>query len=336
MGDVFSLFTEAMKRQRGEFGPTLPLSNEHQEKLIAIARENKLMLRLLGSGAISPSLKDSRSERLFYHQKNAQVLSLTRQVALALNAAQIRYVIYKGPVQQQVLYGSFFEKPAGDVDVLVPSRDFDRAKIALEGTGLTLPYECDRLWWRYVLGEQHFVLALPDRPTVDLHHKLQRPGCPSPRNVELFLAQPVKVLVGNLSVPTCSIIQVALLATLNLIKGIYDGDPSGGHAMDLSASLAKMTPAQAEELLALAKAQGLLRSLALGWGIADQLFGVTHPLPSVLTPSLDVSALSRITLLPSGAKNPVRRLLKNLADTPFDYGRDAVRHALGQMVRLAD
>lgn len=333
--DVVNLLVEIMRVPSMWAKPAI--GSQQQRDLLKLARQNKLALRLLASGAIDLEIGDLRAEKSLHHQKNAQVLALTKQVAEALMAAGVRFVIFKGPLQQYVLYSHFFEKPSGDVDVLVGRRDLDRARAALESIGLSLPYECERLWWRYLLGEQHFVQSITNRPTVDLHHRLQRPGCPSPRHTSHLLAESLYVSLGGIEVPTCSPSAIALLSTLNLIKALYDREAAGGHAMDLSVALTGLTQGERADLLDMAKQQGLLNSLLFAADIAHYIFkSPALKLPASRVP-LDAALYARLALVPGSAEAKLGKdLLPALSDTLGNFARDSTRHLVGKLVRLID
>lgn len=265
-----------------------------QSDLVTLASKNRLYLPLLEAGVFSADSSEEIARRKrSLHVQNSVVISLLATVSQAL--VGLEFVVFKGPVQQKLLYGTFFHKPAGDVDILVRSSSFDEARRRLESIGLKLPHECSRLWWRYLLGEQHFVHNLKDRPSVDLHHRIQRPGCPSPRRLEWFLEDPMYVDVGGEKVPTLSKQRVALVISLNLVKALYDGESAGSHAFDLARSLALMTSEERICLHEIAKEQGLERTLSISSEIALYMFFSQEPTHS-------------------HQKNYVKRLAKSLLD----------------------
>jgi hypothetical protein len=292
---------------------------------IRIAKKNKLLPALARSDSARSAPGEAaavlRKATMDVAAANSSVLVMVRTVCDALAKADFPFVIFKGPVQQRALHGDFFIKSAFDVDVLVANRDFDQARALLGSAGFALPPDCAGRWWRLFLGEQHLVRADASRLTVDLHHRVQQPGCPPPRATERFLASPLLLQVGNTTVPTLQLPEIALLSAMSIVKAIYNRQPTGSHAMDLSAAFGRMTEPQAADTVEEARRQGLLRTLAFACRAADVTFGAATPaFAEVPLADIDPRTLSRMVLSPDDPSikwRKRRHFFRALADRPL-------------------
>lgn len=108
---------------------------------------------------------------------NGRVMALARIAFPILDRAGIAAIAFKGPFQHRLLHGDPFFFRASDLDLLVARHDFPAALAALEGAGFTRRSGTSA-WWTSALGEVH--LEHPQGGVIDLHHRLQQPGCPPP------------------------------------------------------------------------------------------------------------------------------------------------------------
>lgn len=289
-----------------------------------IATDNKLgVLALQGLGPDAGRLPGEARELLELSRaqtirRNTAGLLTLRRVLPLFEQAGVPALAFKGPVSQLATYGSYFSKPATDVDLLVSASDFERAQAVLVRDGYELPPVCDTPWWRRFLGEQPLLHADPSLAPIDLHHKLQQPGCPSPRRLHRFLAEREMLPVAGTPTPTLSPRHAALHACMSLAKGLVNRDPSGGHAADIAARLRTCGPAALASLLAEAREQKLENTLALGLQAARALFGVAVDARVADAPlGLDGAELARAVLVPTdpAAVWPRRReLLRGSCD----------------------
>ena len=191
----------------------------------------------------------------------------------------------------------------------------------MEAGGFKAPRGADTIWWRTFLGEQHYYN--PGKAPVDLHHRIQQPGCPSPRSLTKFWKSSVCVSVGKLPVSSLSPLHACLLSCMNLVKALSTREAAGAHAWDLATYLAACSPDDVRVLSAAARDVGLLNTLRLGLRIVGALFGVRvvgveydHTLASVS----DVQLVSLI--LDPHAENAVgvrrAKLLVGLSDNSLD------------------
>lgn len=259
---------------------------------------------------------------------NARAIADTLSVGAALTSAGISFVVMKGVCQQKLLYGEFFAKPVGDVDILVGSRDYGRARAVLEKAGFAVADRCRSLWWRFFLGEQHLMRAGNPPVTVDLHYRLQQPGSPSPREPSAFIRQHEMMEMAGARVPVISRIHRPLLSAISIAKALFNREACGGYVLDFYASVRGVTDEERVALLTEAERQGLGNTVLLGFRTASLLFGerlaVGEPMgPKVLCATSD-DDLTAMVLTPwaNGIRWPHRRdVLRELC------GSDALRYA---------
>lgn len=263
------------------FDRALPITARN---IFDIARLNKVANFLSGAPAeesdgsftaeLSLLLHDYRQRTIALNSATLQAL---RQAVEALDSAAVEFVLFKGPLQQQILYGTCFAKPAGDVDILVDARHFDHARNALTQLGYAIETRSKSLWWRIFLGEQHLVRAEP-RATVDLHHRLQQPGSPSPLNPRFFLDRRQRVELAGIRVPSLSLHDIVLVAAMSIVKAFFNREPSAGYICDLHAGLTKIPSAEFDTLVSEAEQQGLLPTLLFGVRAVEALLGASSQL----------------------------------------------------------
>jgi hypothetical protein len=259
---------------------------------------------------------------------NGACLSAIRKVAPHFERAKIRAVFFKGPLSQHRLFGSYFLKLSTDVDILVTQKDFARSRMLCEDIGWKTARECTSLWWRYFLGEQHLTNGNAKNITIDLHHRTQQPGCPAPRVPDQLIACAEPVEVGGISVLTLSRPYACLLSCISLAKALIHREPCGGHAVDVSAFLARANEQEIRIVDELAGLQGLRKTLELGARTARVLFNVNSSMPTnqgIVLPSLNDELLMEAVLAPDlmGWAWPRRSIiLWELLDDKRDFGSE--------------
>jgi len=215
--------------------------------------------------------------RKFILAMNGLNLKSLSDIAILLRQGGVEYVLFKGPVGQHDAYGVYFQRPSSDVDILVDRRDFPQCRALLEQAGYALPAECDRIWWRSFLGEQHFFSVGQRRATVDLHHRLQQPGCPHPRNVRAFVTDVAIHQLNGVDIPCISLIHATLLASLSFVKSLVQHCHAAAYLADFSALLLRLSPAERLELHRRAVAQDVEHSLRFALACAQSMFAVRVP-----------------------------------------------------------
>lgn len=303
--------------------------------LYSAARLNKLVLLLSGPvldavpqndrGPLGAMVERYKARTV---AMNARVIADTLSVSTALSSAGIAFVVMKGVCQQKLLYDEYFAKPVGDVDILVGSRDYGRARAVLETRGFAVADGCRSLWWRLFLGEQHMVKAGNPPVTVDLHYRLQQPGSPSPREPSAFIRQHETMEMAGARVPVISRVHRPILSAISIAKALFNREACGGYVLDFYASVRGMAGGEHLALMADAERQGLGNTLLLGFRAASLLFGerfaASEPSrPRVLGATSD-GDLTAMILAPwtSGIRWPHRRdVLRELC------GRNVIRYA---------
>jgi hypothetical protein len=248
-------------------------------RIFEISRLNKIA-GFLSVG--SPAAEQGGSNQLgallsAYRRRMIEVNSLAMRNTLvvhrALEEAGVDFLFMKGPVQQKLLYGAFFMKPSGDVDVVVAPSDFGAAREALARIGFHPADGSRSLWWTRFLGEQHLVRHAPGPSTVDLHNRLQQPGSPSPRHPAAFLRRKRQVDFAGSMIPFLGAADVVLLASISIAKAFYNREPCAGYLCDLQAGIAAMPEGERRQMLLDAEEQGLRDTLLFAVRAADVVIG---------------------------------------------------------------
>lgn len=198
-----------------------------------------------------------------------------------LRDKRVDFVFLKGPFQQHLLYGDHFMKPSGDVDILVSPAGFGAAREALRSMGYEVAGKSRSVWWERFLGEQHMVRHDAARAsTVDLHHRLQQPGSPSPRDIDGFLRRKRGIAVAGVPMPMISAHDMLLLSCISVAKAFFNREPCAGYVCDVRAAAVRLDEAEQRQVLDHAASQGLADTLLLGLRSADVLLGGTDTLLS--------------------------------------------------------
>ncbi|PBC05171.1 nucleotidyltransferase family protein [Mesorhizobium sp. WSM3860] len=253
-----------------------------------IARLNKVavfLLKALSHGATGATRPELLAWLDCYRRRtmsmNAACIGDSIAIHRVLQGRQIDFVFLKGPFQQQLLYGDHFMKPSGDVDILVSPSGFSAAREALRSAGYEVAGKSRSVWWVRFLGEQHMVRDNGVRAaTVDLHHRLQQPGSPSPRDIDGFLRRKREVKVAGATMPFISASDTLLLSCISVAKAFFNREPCAGYVCDVRAAAGRLDEAEQQQLLDHAEEQGLADTLLLGLRAADVLLGGTATLLS--------------------------------------------------------
>jgi hypothetical protein len=237
-------------------------------ELIHAARLGKLLglaqwgFDRLGYSAPDEFRQAAAASRYAAFTMNSVNLSTIGKVTSIMMRDNIEFIMYKGPLLQQQLYGDLFLRSSTDIDLLVHSLDFERAGKSLIAHDYVLPPECRSLWWRHFLGEQHFFSRQKGVATVDLHHRVQQPGAPAPRHMSTFFSCPRWTRVGSWEVPVLSATNTALISAMSLVKAVVLREPAGAYVCDFAKAVLAMDEAGRESLRAQADRQALGETLA--------------------------------------------------------------------------
>lgn len=253
-----------------------------------IARLNKVAVFLLKALARAPAGAAPAELSAWFDgyrrrtmSMNAACLSDSMAIQSVLRDRRVDFVFLKGPFQQHLLYGDHFMKPSGDVDILVSPAGFAAARDALRSVGYEVAGKSRSVWWVRFLGEQHMVRDDGARAsTVDLHHRLQQPGSPSPRDIDGFLRRKREIQVAGVAMPVISAADTLLLSSISVAKAFFNREPCAGYVCDVRASASRLSEAEQQKVLDHAAGQGLADTLLLGLRAADVLLGGTETLLS--------------------------------------------------------
>ena len=278
-----TLLVAGVRRALGN-DTALPLcSEEILSEALALAERNKLVTELataLADWGVSPSvglLAAIARYRMTARRKADLAHRSLLAVGGALDTAGIPWIAYKGVVTQIQLGLGTENRPSNDLDILVRRNEFDEALRVLSAAGCTYEEQYATPWWRLWLGE--VPVAPPGRNglTIDLHNKLQQPGCPAPRHTSLWVESRCYVDFNGLPVPTAEPVAMALLSAINVIKALAHHECAGSHAVVLCRFLLNEVPRFHSDVESFARQQGLTQTLVLARHVASALIGT--PLP---------------------------------------------------------
>jgi len=248
------------------------LSDADQRNALVIAR-NANILSLVG-----PALaKASRYEDLIVSyaagaiSTNSDLLRAGAEVMAALAQNQIDATIIKGPLQQYLLHKTFYSRPSGDLDVVVPPADFARASAVLVRHGFARA--TPSLWWRSALGDEHYERLEPFRAAVDLHHRIGQPGTAGSLPASAVIGNSIIVPVDNTILPAAGREIALLICAISTAKALYNREPSAVHLADLFAGVIADFPRAVGSLLDLGRRFRLQGVCGAALRLVDVVFG---------------------------------------------------------------
>lgn len=274
----------------GELAPTpLPILSENSaERLAALAVRTRMtgacarayaLAEVTPPGPLAAAIAITRARAAV---SNGRVLGLARMAVPVLAAAGIAGTAFKGPFQHRRIHGDAYFCRSGDFDLLVARADFNAALAAFEAAGFRLRAGTNT-WWTRALGEVH--LVHPDGGVIDLHHRLQQPGCPPPRDLAAFLRAAESDAIGGVAVPAPDLAHSVLIAALNCAKEFAHRKASARYAYDVAAGLKRLAETgEGERLVRIAADQRLTGTLGFVAAFAARLFACSLPMPAGLAP----------------------------------------------------
>lgn len=203
---------------------------------------------------------------------NLRVLNATRLIAPLLAHRGIEALVIKGPLQQERLFGSLFERAATDLDLWVRPADRIGAAEVLAAAGYQLHADCRSAWWQHFLGEAHFLPQRPGLCQVDLHHRLAQAGLPAPARPELFFdgGQISDRFAGSVKLP--SVPDAFLISCIGMAKGLMAREPVGHYALEVAAACLRADLSGREAMWRAARNQRMERLTGLAITLCEQAF----------------------------------------------------------------
>ncbi|HKT85554.1 MAG TPA: nucleotidyltransferase family protein [Novosphingobium sp.] len=205
---------------------------------------------------------------------NARVIATAKHVLPRLRERSVEAVTMKGPLFHHMLHGDLLFRRSSDLDLLVPRAQFGAARTVLAELGFHADPANAGPWWTSSLGELHLFPRNPGHCVIDLHHRVQQPGCPAPRDVSLFLADPAVVELAGVAMPGLSRLNALLLACLTLAKEAVHRAPSGMHAYDVAAGFLRLEPRESASFWRMASHQRLANTVRFALALAEGALGL--------------------------------------------------------------
>lgn len=332
-------FVDALRDEVTGRAPATPdLSPAALEIALVIARQNKVLSlvqeRLRAGRSLDQSLADTTATLVV----NSHLLQELSALVPRFQDAGLRFLVIKGPVQQRQIHGTFFQRPSADLDILVRAENFPRARQLLVELGYTLA--TPSVWWRSVLGEEHFHRQTVPHIAVDLHHRVHQPGAPAFHDTLRLFADTETVAFGGIDIPTLNASNAMLLCTISIAKALYNREPSAAYLCDLYVGLMAAAPATVNSFLLSAQSTGLGGHAALALALMDSLFdhhSDARRAHQLAFAGLTEADLLRVILVPRDPMTrwPRRRdMLWELCERrPVRYGREFARVLGSELTR---
>jgi hypothetical protein len=234
----------------------------------------------IADAPMPPPLAEAvRNARARAAVNNGRVLGLARIAFPLLDRSAIRAIAFKGPFQHRQIHGDPFFCRSGDLDLLVSRDDFAPALTLFERAGFVRRGDTSP-WWTSALGEVHLVHG--EGGVIDLHHRLQQPGSPPPRDIAQFLNQSRRERLGGVEIAFPGLPHTVLICALNFVKEFAHRKLSARYAYDVAAGL--MALAAREQMPAFAAAvarQKLSGTVRFAAALAGRIFGIDLPTGSL-------------------------------------------------------
>lgn len=258
----------------------LPLSKDSSPLVAEISRRNKIA-GLLKRGIIQAGW-DVPEDLLSFLEvqqratiaRNLENLVETSKVCAMLQKAGIEFVIMKGAVRSHQVFNALDARPSGDIDILVPRNQYADAGRVLCENGFSRGVSKNNQWWHEHLGESPFVPS-QSHCIVDVHHKVQQPGGPSPFYLDEFILNRATVLVAGREFEVLHPDNALLLAYISVSKAMRSGDPWLNYAAEIRKAKGEMSTGQIDRFAALSERQGLDKLVAQTDKVLGAIFALT-------------------------------------------------------------
>lgn len=189
---------------------------------------------------------------------NYKNLTDTIAVCKYLKRKQVAHVVFKGPIQSSRVYGVWNARAALDIDILVKPEQYLAAKQTLTNNEYDLLIDDSSKWWEKHLGEAPFQRLSPRSKVIDLHHQVQQPGGPYPRNLKSYFENSVERSFGCDSVQTMSPSNALMISAISYGKSLRAGTAWLHHAHEIIVTHAEADKQERIEFFENARKDGLL------------------------------------------------------------------------------
>jgi putative nucleotidyltransferase-like protein len=223
--------------------------------------------------------KEFESIRQAALANSQSVLYLVNQLQNLVNRfaeERLPVLAFKGPVLAQMAYREMSSRQAGDLDILIERKDFDRAKSVLESLGHRMTPQLTRKQEAAHLGFHCEVQFLRDNgfTVVDLHWSLSPKAFPSRLNTAEVINRAQRVSLGALTLNTFSTEDLILFQSLHGTKHYW---PRLEWISSLSELISLNPKVEWTMLIERARNARLVRSLAMGLRLARMVGEVQIP-----------------------------------------------------------
>jgi len=209
------------------------------------------------SGVIAAELSQRQTQILAI---NMRAFSTIAKLAQTFDEQRLRYVVIKGPLRAEQVYGAMDVRFGSDIDVFVERSDYRQAARILEER---MGYSClvpeDDRWWHDYLGEAPFAANEPGLTLIDLHNQLQQPGGPYPTDLPSFLETADRRPIGRTSARILSSENALMLTAISFGKARRNDEPWIAYAHELAYALHTMPAESERDLKAHARQIGIGR-----------------------------------------------------------------------------
>lgn len=191
--------------------------------------------------------------------QNFKNLVETTDVASLLTDSGIDHLVFKGPVQSHRVYKIWNARRCADIDVLVPFDLFRSARDVLNRNGYRCLIEQNNVWWRRHLGELPFKKTSKTSLIIDLHHQVQQPGGPYPKNLNGLFLENVETQFGRHKIKIPNTTHALLISVIGYGKSVRACTPWLHYAHEIFTTLQMANEKEKEAIAISAKTHGLLR-----------------------------------------------------------------------------
>jgi hypothetical protein len=251
-----------------------------------------------------------RQESLENCQSVLHLLSRLSEVLAIFKAEQIPVLLFKGPLLSEIAYGENSLRQAGDLDLLIAIKDFDRARCALERLGYQMTPPLTKRQERAHLAFHCEIQFQRDNgfTVVDLHWSLSPKAFPFALRVEEFFERAQAIVIAGQPAYTFDREDLILFQCMHGAKHYWS-------RLEWIGSLAEIVRRQDVDwptVIARARATRALKVLALGFYLAKSVGDVAIP-ENVLR-----------TLDPDGAINQVANHTLESLFNPIEIEHESV------------